>query len=193
MKVTVYCSSSNQIDSKYFELTNRIANVLLDSNAHVVFGGGANGLMGQLANTIVAKNGKITGIMPEFMKEVEWQHKGVKDFVFVESMRERKHLLMKGTDVLIALPGGCGTLEELLEAISLKRLGKYTGAIVIVNFADFYTPLIQMLEKCIDQKFLQKEHRKMWSVIKDADELLSAIEQAPKWDESAIKIALVNK
>ncbi len=190
-RVTVYCASSDKIDPKYFESTIAIAKILTEAKIGVVFGGGDKGLMGQLATTVVENGGKVTGIMPHFMREVEWQHKQVEDFIFVEDMSERKKQLLVDVDALIALPGGCGTLEELLEAITLKRLGKFIKPIIIFNQDGYYDPLVQMLERCIKEKFMRPEHRAIWSVITEPNQLLNAIEQAADWDESAIKFAAV--
>ncbi len=190
-RITVYCASSDKVDPKYFKSTIAIAHILTEANIGAVFGGGDKGLMGQLATTVVENGGKITGIMPHFMREVEWQHKHVQDFIFVEDMAERKKLLMKDVDALLALPGGSGKLEELLEAITLKRLGKFTKPIIIFNQDGYYDPLILMLERCIDEKFMRPEHKEIWSIITEPSQLLPAIEGAADWDESAIKFAAV--
>ncbi len=191
MKITVYCASSEKIHSKYFESTKAIAKILADSNAHVVFGGGHKGLMGQLATTMIEHGGQVTGIMPHFMREVEWQHTGVEQFIFVEDMSERKKQFLVGVDALIALPGGCGTLEELLEVITLKRLGKFVKPIIIFNQDGYYDPLLQMLDRCIDEQFMRPEHREIWSVIEHPEQLLHAIDNAIDWDETAIQFAAV--
>tara|TARA_R110002074_G_scaffold400167_1_gene595009 strand:+ start:167 stop:535 length:369 start_codon:yes stop_codon:yes gene_type:complete len=117
-KVCVYCASSENIDSKYFEATEKLARVLAKNNITVVYGGGSRGLMGKLADTILSEKGRIVGIMPHFMKEVEFHHKDVNEFIFTADMHERKKQFMVGVDALITLPGGCGTMEELLEAMT---------------------------------------------------------------------------
>ena len=99
----------------------------------VIVGGGAIGLMGHLADTVIENKGEIIGIMPHFMKAAEMEHKGVTQFHFVEDMHERKKRFLEGVDALITLPGGCGTFEEFFEAITLKRLGLFTKPIIIVN------------------------------------------------------------
>ena len=131
-KICVYCASSAKVDKSYFEATEELALELIKENIEVIYGGGAIGLMGKLADTIIENNGKIKGIMPEFMNEVEWAHKGVSDFEFTETMHERKSKFLEGIDGLVALPGGTGTLEELFEAITLKRLGQFTKPIIIL-------------------------------------------------------------
>ena len=133
MRICVYCSSSAKIDKSYFKATEKLAKEFVKNNVEVVFGGGATGLMGKLADTIIENKGKIKGIMPRFMNEVEWAHKKVEDFELTDTMHERKAKFLQNIDGLVALPGGSGTLEELLEAITLKRLGQFTKPIVILN------------------------------------------------------------
>ena len=137
-RISVYCASSAKIDRAFFEATERLARLFVEEEIEVVFGGGSMGLMGRLADVILENGGKIRGVMPKFMEEFEWAHKGVTDFVFTETMQERKAAYLEGVDGLVALPGGSGTLEELLEAITLKRLGLLTEPIVILNTRDYY-------------------------------------------------------
>ena len=123
--------------------------------------------------------------------KVEWQHNGLSELILVDDMHERKKLLLENTDAVIALPGGTGTLEELLEAITLKKLGVFTKPIIIFNQDGFYDPLIKMFELCIKEKFMRTEHLGIWSVISEPDELLDALQNAPHWDKSAISFAAV--
>ncbi len=190
-KVTIYCASSDKIDAVYFEGACKIAEILVQNDITILFGGGAKGLMGQLADTTCSKGGKIIGIMPIFMKEVEWQHNGLSELVLVNDMHERKKKLLENTDAVLALPGGSGTLEELLEVITLKKLGVFTGPIIIYNHNNFYGPLINMFDKCIEENFMREKHRDIWSVITEPEELIDSITNAPHWDESAISFAAV--
>ncbi len=189
-KVSVYCASSDKIAQEYFDLTDQVAEALVNEGITTVCGGGGKGLMGQLADSVLKRDGKVIGIIPHFMIEVEWQHKGLTELILVDDMAIRKKKLME-VDALITLPGGCGTLEELMEAITLKRLGKFTKPIIIYNHKSFYDPLLAMLEKTIEEKFMRPEHRGIWSVITEADQLITALHEAPEWDESAINFAAV--
>ncbi len=192
MKICVYCASSAKIDKSYFKAAENLARLFIKEKIEVVFGGGAVGLMGKIADTIIANGGKIKGIIPRFMNEVEWAHKGVSDLEITETMHERKTKFLQGVDALVALPGGTGTLEELLEAITLKRLGQFTKPIIILNTNDFYNPLIQMLEKCVSENFMHKKHLQMWTFVKEPEEVIDAINKASVWDKDAIHFA-VNK
>ena len=191
MRICVYCASSAKIDEIYFEATERLAKILVNSKVQVIYGGGGHGLMGKLADTVLAQGGQIKGIMPQFMNEVEWAHKKVTDFEFTKTMHERKAKFLENIDALIALPGGTGTLEELLEAITLKRLGQFTKPIIILNTNGYYDPLIQMLERCVEEKFLRPIHAEMWTFVHQPEEVMSAINQSMEWDENAISFAAV--
>lgn len=191
MRICVYCASSAKIDEIYFEATERLAKILVNSSVQVIYGGGGHGLMGKLADTVLAQGGQIKGIMPQFMNEVEWAHKSVTDFEFTKTMHERKAKFLENIDALIALPGGPGTLEELLEAITLKRLGQFTKPIIILNTNGYYDPLIQMLERCVEEKFLRPIHAEMWTFVHQPEEVMSAINQSMEWDENAISFAAV--
>lgn len=189
MKICVYCSSSAQVDKSYFLSTEKLAKIFVSQNIDVVYGGGAIGLMGTLADTILGNGGKIKGIMPKFMNEVEWAHKGVPEFEFTETMHERKAKFLEGVDGLVTLPGGSGTLEELLEAITLKRLGRFTKPIVILNTNGFYDPLQQMLEKIVGEKFMDQRHLKMWTFVDGPEQVIPAINNSVDWDKNAIQFA----
>jgi len=191
MRICIYCASSAKIDEIYFDATERLAKILVNSKVQVIYGGGGHGLMGKLADTVLAQGGQIKGIMPQFMNEVEWAHKSVTDIEFTKTMHERKAKFLENIDALIALPGGTGTLEELLEAITLKRLGQFTKPIIILNTNGYYDPLIQMLERCVEEKFLRPIHAEMWTFVHQPEEVMSAINQSMEWDENAISFAAV--
>lgn len=190
-RVTVYCASSPRIRQIYFDATEKLANLMFDNDIEVVFGGGGKGLMGKLADVIVARGGKIKGIMPQFMGDVEWAHKAVDNFEFTQTMHERKAKLLEDIDGLIALPGGCGTFEELLEAITLKRLGLYTKPIVILNTEGFYEPLKMLLENSIKENFMAEIHRDMWTFVDEPEDVIPALKNAASWDSGAIQFAAV--
>jgi uncharacterized protein (TIGR00730 family) len=190
MKICVYCASSPTVDKVYFDATERLAKEFVKENVEVVYGGGAYGLMGKLADTVLANGGKIKGIMPKFMDEVEWGHKGVSDFEYTDTMHERKAKFLEDVDGLVALPGGCGTLEELLEAITLKRLGLFTKPIVILNTKGYYDPLKKMLERCVSEKFMNVKHLQMWNFVSEPVEVIKAIKDCTDWDKGAINFAL---
>jgi uncharacterized protein (TIGR00730 family) len=189
--VCVFCSSSEKIDPAYYDATRRLAELLVEEGIHVVFGGGHVGLMRQLADTVIEKGGSIKGVMPTFMKEVEWAHPGVTDWVFTETMQERQAKYMEGIDGVVTLPGGSGTLEELLQVIVHKRLGLYTDPIVILNTRGYFDPLREMLNRCVSERFMQQRHLEMWTFVDEPEEVIPALKQAPDWNADAISFAAV--
>lgn len=188
-QVCVFCASSRQVDLPYFKATKLIAKEIATHEIISIYGGGAVGLMGTYADTIISNGGKIIGIIPKFMVEIEWAHKNLTKLVIVEDMHHRNQKMIKEADAVIALPGGCGTLEELLEVITLKRLGLFLKPIIIVNVKEFYDPLIEMLNLCIKEKFMSEKHKDMWTIIDDPIQILDAINDSPEWKKDSINFA----
>lgn len=185
-RIAVYCASSAKTNQRYIDQAEKLALEFVRKEVKLVFGGGKTGLMGHIASKVIQNGGQIQGVMPYFLKNIELSHPLVDDFIFVETMSERKQLLLKNTEGLIALPGGCGTLEELLEAITLKRLGQYLKPIIIVNQDGFYDPQLEMLEKMIQENFMRPEHRSLWKVVSNAKDALQAIESTEDWPSDAL-------
>jgi uncharacterized protein (TIGR00730 family) len=183
MQVCVYCASSSQIHEVYFQATEDLALDFVKQNVSVVFGGGSSGLMGKLADTILNQGGKIRGIMPQFMNEVEWGHSGVSDFIYTNTMHERKAKFLEGTDALVALPGGPGTYEELFEAITLKKLGQFTKPIIILNTRGYFDLFQKMMQQAIDEKFMSPNQQALWVMVDSPEEVVPAIRSCPPWLE----------
>lgn len=186
-RVTVFCASSQKIDPVYFKDAVELGEILSHNKIDVYYGGGAVGLMGSLADTILKNGGYITGIIPRFMIEQGWGHPGV-DHIIVSDMHERKKKLAE-TNAVIALPGGVGTMEELLEMITLKQLGKLLVPIIILNTNGFFDPLLKLFRQMIEQRFMRDIHSNIWTVISEPSKVLEAMNNAPEWDGSAIKYA----
>jgi uncharacterized protein (TIGR00730 family) len=191
MTITVFCASSGKVPDVYFREAETLGKSFSKNGHNVIYGGGAIGLMGRLADTILASGGHITGIIPQFMLDVEWGHRKIHKMVVVDNMHQRKQKFLEGTDAVVSLAGGCGTLEELMETITLKRLGIFTKPIIIVNTDGFYNSLVRLLDHMISEKFMRPEHRTMWTVVENASQVEDAIHNAPPWDESARDIAAV--
>jgi len=143
--VCVYCASSQACDAEYHEVARTLGGLLARAGSTVVYGGGRAGSMGALADGALAAGGHIVGVIPRFMVDLEWGHDDLTELHVVEDMRTRKHEMLTRASAVVALPGGTGTLEELFEAITLKRLGLFLGPIVIVNTRGYYDPLLDQL------------------------------------------------
>ena len=176
--ICVYCASSSKIDSKYVETAKRLGSLLAENNMLLVYGGGSVGLMGILADSVLDKGGKVTGIIPKFMVEAEWQHDGLTKLILTETMHERKEKMAAMSNAVVALPGGCGTLEELLEVITWKQLGIYRNPIIIVNVDGYYNHLLAQFQQAADELFMRPQHLDMWTVVETADEVLEAIKNS---------------
>lgn len=190
-RVCVYCASSRKVDPIYFEAAERLGEIFANNNITTVYGGGAVGLMGCLADSVLKHNGEVIGVIPEFMKEVEWDHKKVTQLITVQDMHERKKKLIEDVDAIIALPGGCGTLEELVEVITHKRLGIFLKPIIIVNINNFYDHLIAQFKTMVEQNFMGTHHKNIWQVAETVDEVLEKIKRAPVWSSDARSSALI--
>ncbi len=183
--VCVYCASSRACHGDYHDAAYRLGVFLAERRLTIIYGGGAVGSMGALADGALSRGGRIVGVLPEFMAELEWGHKSLSELQLVDDLRTRKHVMLSRSQAVVALPGGSGTLEELLETMSLKRLGIYLGPIVLVNTRQYFDPLIHVLSRAIEERFMGEQHRLMWQVVAEPEQVLEAMNSAPEWSASA--------
>lgn len=189
--VCVYSASSTKIASIYFEMAEELGHLLARKGINLINGAGSSGLMGTISSAALQAGGNVTGVIPRFMVEQGWHHQGLTHLVETETMHERKQLMAEMSDGVIALPGGCGTLEELLEIITWKQLGIYLKPIVILNVNGYFDPLLDMLQKAIEENFMREEHRAIWQVAATAEEAVEQLFQAPAWSREIRKFAAV--
>jgi uncharacterized protein (TIGR00730 family) len=189
--VTVYASSSSALKPVYYEAARRTGEILADAGKSIIYGAGGGGLMGAVADGALSSNGKVYGVVPRFLQELELTHRGLTDLKVVKNMRIRKELMLNGSGAVVALPGGSGTLEELFEAMTMKRLGQWLGPIILVNTAGFYDGLLQFLNHSIDERFMGRSHLNMWSVVDQPEQVLDAIENSHTWETDALQFANV--
>ncbi|MCI6522510.1 MAG: TIGR00730 family Rossman fold protein [Parabacteroides sp.] len=189
--VCVYCASSTKIPAIYFEVANELGRLLGELQLNVVNGAGNIGLMRAVSDATLAAGGTVTGVIPHFMVEQNWYHKGLTQLIEVETMHERKQKMANLSDACIALPGGCGTLEELLEIITWKQLGLYVNPIAILNVNHYYDPLLQLFEQAIQEQFMRPQHQRLWAVAETAKEAVQLIYSEPLWDPTLRKIAAI--
>lgn len=189
--VCVYCASSNHCKSIFLDSAYTLGAILAKEGIDIVYGGGSTGLMGKLADGAISEKGHVHGIIPKFMQNLEWGHREISVLEEVEDMHTRKSQMIKKSDGIVALPGGCGTLEELLEAITWKRLGLAHQPIVIANIDGFYDELIAMLKKTVDEQFMRPEHLHMWNVVHSIEDILPTLRSIDPWPLNAIDYAKV--
>ena len=189
--VCVYSASSTKIDAVYFQAADTLGYLLAEHRIRLINGAGSIGLMCSVADAVLKNGGEVTGVIPRFMVEQNWHHTGLTELIEVESMHERKRKMADLSDGIIALPGGCGTLEELLEIITWKQLGLYLNPIVILNINGFFDPLLEMLEKAIDENFMRRQHGDIWKVEQTPEEAVQLLYEIPVWDISIRKFAAI--
>jgi uncharacterized protein (TIGR00730 family) len=189
--VCVFAASSPGIDSTYLEAGKEMAGILADHGIAMNYGAGSVGIMGVMADVMLEKGARVNGIIPGFMQDMGWAHPGLDAMQVVDSMHERKLKMMLNVDAIISMPGCVGTLEELLEAITLKQLGKFLKPIIILNTNNFYDPLLKHFDDMIRENFMRPLHGKIWQVASHPSEVLELIEYEPDWDPASIKYAAV--
>lgn len=189
--VCVYSASSTKIASVYFEAAEKLGSLLAKQHIRLINGAGSIGLMRSVADAVLENGGEVTGVIPHFMVEQNWHHTGLTELIEVTSMHERKQKTANLSDGIIALPGGCGTLEELLEIITWKQLGLYLNPIIILNVNGFFDPLLEMLERAIEENFMRRQHGDIWKVARTPEEAVELLQTTPVWDASIRKFAAI--
>ena len=189
--VCVYCASSTQVAPVYQEAAIALGSALGSLKLRVINGAGNSGLMRTVSDATLAAGGTVTGVIPQFMIAEDWCHTGLTELIAVEDMHTRKQRMASMSDAIIALPGGCGTMEELLEVITWKQLGLYANPVVIFNVDGYFDPLIAMLHRAIDEQFMREQHAALWQVAQTAEEAIELIYTQPQWDCDKRKLALV--
>lgn len=172
--LTIYCASSATLAPVYLEAAAELGRAAARAGADIVTGGGYTGLMGAVADAALAAGGRVTGIIPQFMIDRGWHHKGLSAMKIVEGMHPRKETMASLATAAIALPGGVGTFEELLEIITWKQLGLFKGNVVIFNVSNYYGPLLSMFAQAVEQGFMRPDHMKLFTVTESVAETLDA-------------------
>lgn len=191
MTVCIFAASSSRIDSEYGVIAARLGAMLAGEGIDVVFGGGGIGLMGKLADAVLENGGRITGVIPAFMKEEGWGHDRLTEMIITADMNERKKKMFSMADAVVALPGGVGTLEELTEAITLKQLSLFDGPILVLNTLGYYNALLEFIDHMIDSNFMRFEHKGIWEVVSTPEEVLDALKRKERGNEEWRKIAKI--
>lgn len=189
--VCVYSASSTKIDPVYFDTAYELGTLLGQQHIRLINGAGNMGLMSAVSDAALVAGGEVTGVIPRFMVEQGWHHTGLTRLVEVESMHERKKMMADLSDAVIALPGGCGTLEELLEIITWKQLGLYLNPVVILNVKGYFDPLLAMLQRAVEENFMRTQHGSIWHVAKTVREAVELVHTVPLWDVSIRKFAAI--
>lgn len=177
-RVCVYAGSSPGTDAAYRSAARDLGSALARAELELVYGGSRHGLMGEVAGAVLSAGGRVTGVMPKGLFDKEVVHTGVTTFIEVESMHERKAMMIQLSDAFIALPGGVGTLEEVLEAVCWAQLGLHRKPVGLLSVQGYYDPLLQMIDQAVHAGFVREEQRALWLSSGDASTLLWMLQAA---------------
>ena len=190
-RVTVYASSSNALAEAYYDAAARLGTVLGRAGLEIVYGGGGVGLMRAMADHALSAGAHVHGVIPHFLNTVEHGHKNLSRLEVVADMRERKHRMIADSHAVISLPGGSGTFEEVFEVLTLKRLGLFTGPVVLINTKDYFDRFVAFLQHSVRERFMSEQHLQMWSLVQEPEQVLQALHTASPWSSAAREFAAV--
>ncbi|CAA2136500.1 MULTISPECIES: TIGR00730 family Rossman fold protein [Methylobacterium] len=174
--VCVYCGSGFGGDPAFAEAAAALGRSLAEAGLGLVYGGGNVGLMGTVAQAVLDAGGHVTGIIPDFLKSRERMLDAIQETIVVGDMHTRKRLMFERSDAFVALPGGIGTLEELVEQLTWAQLGQHKKPILLLSIADFWTPLLTLLDHMRDQGFIREGLELNYLVAKDAAEVIGLLQ-----------------
>jgi len=173
----VYCSSSDRLDPKYYAAAAELGRALVAHGWGLVYGGGKTGLMGVVARAVKESGGRVVGVIPEFMKVRELAYDEADEIVTVVTMRERKLLMETRADAFVTLPGGFGTLEEIMEILTLRQLGVVKKPCVFFNQDGFYDDLLRLFDRMLAENFFKPSNLQLFRVATTVPEIFMQIEQ----------------
>lgn len=174
--IVVYCGSSPGTNPIYKEVAVELGEKMAARNIRLIYGGGGYGLMGHVADAVLQHGGEVTGVIPNFLADLEVAHKTLTELHYVGTMHERKFKMVQLAKGVIALPGGYGTFDELFEILTWRQLKLYDGPIAIININGYYDSMLQQLNRMVTDGFLKPENRALLAVANSVDEALSTIE-----------------
>lgn len=174
--ICVYSSSSDAVSEQYFEAARELGGLIGERQYTMIYGAGNIGLMGRLAQAVHQHGGKVIGVITEYLNNFGLAYEAADEIIVTTGMRERKAVMEQRADAFIALPGGFGTLEEMLEVLTLKQLQLHRKPIVFINTLNFYEKLFQLFEHMFRESFAKKDQRKLYAIVPNAKEALAYIE-----------------
>ena len=192
MNIAVYGAASSLIDESYKKAGRELGRKIVERGWGLVFGGGANGMMGSVAEGVFEKGGYILGVVPQFFKEAgsEISFKKCSEYIYTDTMRERKQKMEENCDAFIITPGGIGTFDEFFEILTLKQLGRHNKAIVIYDINGYYDEIAKALYKCVEERFITEDCVELCKVLNDADEILEYISNYDPKDIDLSKVKI---
>lgn len=177
-RVAVFCGSNSGTDAIFSQIAQRLGTLLANRRRGLVYGGGKVGLMGVIADAVMQHGGEVIGVIPRLLHDREVAHHGITELHLVDSMHDRKRMMYELADVMIAMPGGIGTFEELFEALTWNQLGLHRKPCGLLNVDGYFDPLIAMLDRAAEKQFLRAEQRATLLADSHAERLLDRLEEA---------------
>lgn len=176
--VCVYCGASTRVSDAYLQAAHQVGTLLGQSGLSVVYGGGRMGLMGQVADAALGAGGKVIGIIPQHLQDREERHDDLTELHIVNSMHERKQLMVMKSDAFVILPGGYGTLDEAFEILTWKQLGLHNKPILFVNINSFWSPLKDFKAKLSEENFIKSTDLDLFGFVETPQDLVPALQAA---------------
>ncbi len=186
-KICVYCSSSDAVDKSFFETAVALGALIVQNNCSLVYGGTDVGLMGALARSVTDHGGRVVGVIPESIHRKGMAYQLADELIVTKDLRERKAVMEAHADALVALPGGFGTLEEILEMLTLKQLQLHCKPVIFINTNHFYDPLMKFFDSLSRKKFAKRDHQNLYYLAPSPESIFPYIREyrsapvAGKW------------
>jgi uncharacterized protein (TIGR00730 family) len=191
--ICVYCGSSPGTNPAYAEAARTLGRAMAENGVGLVYGGGGLGLMGEIARSVLAHGGRVTGVIPEFLAEKEHMLRGATEMNVVKDMHDRKRLMFDKADAFVALPGGIGTLEELVEQLTWAQLGRHSKPIVLVDIEGYWSPLVELLAHLRREGFIRQGMEVRFRTVSRAEDVLDAVTAAAAPVRPAADAVVVEK
>lgn len=189
--IAVYCASSNKLRSSFVEAAERLGALIAEAGMRVIYGDGGIGLMAAVARGALKNNGEVVGVIPQFMVDQGWNNPDSTHTIVTQTMHERKATICDMCDAMVALPGGIGTFEELLECLTWKQLGLHSNPVVILNTDGYYDNLLACIDLMIEEQMMRPIHKEMFVVVSEPEDVLPAIQNAMDWDPNTRRLAAI--
>ena len=186
--IVVYGASSAEAEQVFVDAAYELGGLIAKAGKRLVSGAGSTGLMAAVENGALDAGGVSIGIIPQFMVDNGWHHEGLTEVRVTATMHERKDMMAKMADAVVALPGGTGTFEELFEIITWKMLGLFVKPIIILNTDHYYDPLLQMLGRTADRHFMNPVFKKLWAVAETPEEAINLVDLLSDWNDKTSKV-----
>ena len=189
--IAVYCASSNKLRPSFVEAAERLGSLIAAEGMRLVYGDGGIGLMAAVARGALNNGGEVIGVIPQFMVDQGWNNPSSTQTIVTQTMHERKATICDISDAMVALPGGIGTFEELLECLTWKQLGLHHNPVVILNTDGYYDRLLACLDLMVEEQMMCPIHKEMFVVVNQPEEVIPAILNAKEWDPNTRRLAAI--